>query len=396
MSILLLISSLLILAYLFDLSSSKTKIPSVILLLLLGWVVGQTFSFFAIKVPDLMKILPILGSIGLILIVLEGSLEIELNKSRLPALGKASLVTLIPMIVLCVVISLGIYFYSNANFQVCLSNALPFAIISGVITIPNAEFLSTKMKAFINYESSLSDIFGVILFNFITLNETFGAKFFGDFIVELLMMLSITFFATLLLALLLSKISNRVKFAPIILITIIIYSICKLFHLPGAIFILLFGIFVSNIDELKHMKFISKLKPDMLQAEVTKFRELTTEITFLIRSLFFLLFGFLIKTEEILNPKTIYFALFITCSIFLIRFFSLKVFKIYSKPLLFFAPRGLITILLFLSLPVTHSIGFVNKSLIIQVIILTSLVMMYGSIIFKVDKNSEDSYQNNS
>jgi len=46
--------------------------------------------------------------------------------------------------------------------------------------------------------------------------------------------------------------------------------------------------------------------------------------------------------------------------------------------MLFIAPRGLITILLFLAIEPTQNIPLVNKSLIIQVIILTALVMMLG------------------
>ena len=78
-TILITICILLLIAYIFDVSSSKTKIPSVILLLLIGWVVKQITNNFQIFVIDLSPILPILGTIGLILIVLEGSLEIELN-----------------------------------------------------------------------------------------------------------------------------------------------------------------------------------------------------------------------------------------------------------------------------------------------------------------------------
>lgn len=386
MYILLIITSLLIFAYLFDISSSKTRIPTVILLLVLGWIVGQFFQVFEIETPDFTNILPILGTIGLILIVLEGSLEIELNRSRLKFLRKAAIVSFIPLFLVSFIVALGIQFYSGASLKISLSNAIPFAIISSAIAIPSAKILSSKLKEFITYESSLSDIFGVILFNFITLNDTYGAKSFAHFLFDIFIMVLITIISTLLLALLLSRINHHVKFAPIILITILIYSICKLYHLPGLIFIMLFGIFVSNIDELKQIRFIEKLKPEILQKEVHKFRELTTEITFLIRSLFFLLFGFLIKTEEILNPKTILFALFITASIFIVRYFTLKVFKVYSKELVFFAPRGLITILLYLSLPLSHSINFVNKSLIIQVVLLTALVMMYGSITLKSEK----------
>lgn len=48
------------------------------------------------------------------------------------------------------------------------------------------------------------------------------------------------------------------------------------------------------------------------------------------------------------------------------------------NPLLSIAPRGLITILLFLSIPENQGISLVNNSLIIQVIIFTALIMMVG------------------
>src|SRR3954453_8110474 len=91
---------LLIFAYIFDISSSKTKIPSVILLFVLGWTVKQVATFSEISVPDLTPILPILGTIGLILIVLEGALELELNKSKFPFIGRTSLIAFLPMLLL--------------------------------------------------------------------------------------------------------------------------------------------------------------------------------------------------------------------------------------------------------------------------------------------------------
>ena len=75
--------ALLLIAYLFDFTSSKTKIPSVILLLLLGWIVRQISIFFDFKLPDFSIIFPVLGTVGLILIVLEGALELEFNKSKI-------------------------------------------------------------------------------------------------------------------------------------------------------------------------------------------------------------------------------------------------------------------------------------------------------------------------
>ena len=144
------------------------------------------------------------------------------------------------------------------------------------------------------------------------------------------------------------------------------------------IFILLFGLIVGNLDEIKHINFVRRLHPNILDREVHKLKELTTEISFLIRALFFLVFGYLLKTEDLLNAATILWALAITGGILLIRLVFLKAFRQPLQPLLFVAPRGLITILLFLTIPVAQQIPVATKSLTIQVIILSALVMMVG------------------
>ena len=82
MTITIIICILLLLAYAFDVSATFTKIPSVILLLLLGSVVRYVTISLNIVIPDLNPFLPVLGTIGLILIVLEGSLDLEINRSN--------------------------------------------------------------------------------------------------------------------------------------------------------------------------------------------------------------------------------------------------------------------------------------------------------------------------
>jgi Kef-type K+ transport system membrane component KefB len=383
MTLIITICILLLLAYIFDISSSKTKVPSVILLLILGWIVKQITDFFVLPIPNLSPILPVLGTVGLILIVLEGSLELELTKEKLPFIGKTSLIALFPMLLLSFSLAYAFHYFGGTTFKNGLANAIPFAIISSAIAIPSVQSLLSKNKEFITYESSLSDIFGVIFFNFITLNDDIGASSILDFFVELSLILVITIVATLSLAYLLSEIKHHVKFAPIIILIILIYAISKIYHLPALMFILLFGLFMGNLDELKHNKFIQTLKPDILNEEVHKFKELTTEIAFLIRALFFLLFGYLIELSEILNYQTMIWAFGITFGIFGLRFIFLKIFKLSIMPLLFIAPRGLITILLFLSIPITQTTLLANKSLIIQVIILSALVMMIGMMLNK-------------
>ena len=393
-TIIITICTLLLLAYIFDVTSPKTKIPSVILLLILGWLVKRAAVFFEFPTPDLSPALPILGTVGLILIVLEGSLELELNKSKLPLIAKSSVIALLPMLVIAFSLAYAFQVFGHVDIKPALVNAIPLAVISSAIAIPSARNLARSNKEFITYESSLSDIFGVIFFNFIALNDSIGSRSVGHFILELLIILLVSFVATLALAYFLDKIKHHIKFIPIILMIILIYTFSKIYHLPALIFILLFGLFIGNIDELKNFKFIRRFHPVDFNREVHKFQELTTELTFLIRSLFFLLFGFLIETEELMNADTIFWALGITAGIFVIRGVFLKLFRLSLNPLFYIATLGLITILLFLSIPVTQQIDLADKSLIIQVIILSALLMMIGLMKHNGLKKDEESEEN--
>lgn len=385
-SIIITLSILLLLAYVFEIITAKVKIPAVILLLALGLGVKILSGFLGVNIVNLSPILPILGTVGLILIVLEGALELKIDITKLSFIFKSILVALLPLIILSVTVAYYLHYYEGVPLKIALSNAIPIGVISSAIAIPSAKYLLPKDKDFITYESSLSDIFGVVIFNFIVLNDNFDAKTFGIFSIELLLMLLISFVATLLLAAFLNKINHHIKFVPIIIAIVLIYTLSKQYHLPALIFILLFGLFLGNIDKLRGFKFIQQFHPVNFSQDVEKFREITIEFAFLIRASFFILFGFLLDISDLFNSSTLFFACCITMGIFLLRFLTLKLFRITTNPLVFVAPRGLITILLFLSIPVTAQIEQVNKSLITQVIILSALVMMFGLMKYKTPK----------
>lgn len=389
-SVIVSLSVLILVAYIFDITSSKTKVPSVILLLILGFLARIVLEETHIVILDLNPILPILGTIGLILIVLEGSLELEINRSKLPIIFKSSFIAFFPLLL----IAFGIAYYLNIAehlpLKISLANAIPLGIISSAIAIPSAKNLLRHEKEFITYESSLSDIFGVIFFNFVTLNDNIGTQTFGTFLFELTAMLLISFLATLLLAQFLSKIKHHVKFVPMLIFVILIYNVAKIFHLPALIFILIFGLFLGNIDELRNFKFVQRFYHIHFNKDVGKFREITGELAFLIRALFFILFGFLINREDVLNTDTLLFAFGITFVIFSTRFIILKLFQLNPNPLVFIAPRGLITILLFLSIPASMQILQINKSLVTQVILLSALTMMFGLMKYKKPSTAKE------
>lgn len=72
-------------------------------------------------------------------------------------------------------------------------------------------------------------------------------------------------------------------------------------------------------------------------------------------------------------------ALLIVGVLTLIRFFYLRyIARTDLVPELFIAPKGLITILLFFSIPPKHSIGEISESILFMVILLTGVLMMVG------------------
>jgi len=383
-AIIITLCSLLLVAYLFDLTASRTRIPSVIMLLFLGWLMQRVTGLFEVDIPNLTPLLPILGTIGLILIVLEGSLELEYDQSKKPLIFKSILMAFLPIVIMSFLLAFGLRHFGFFSFKLCLLNIIPLCVISSSIAIPSVRALRSYNREFVIYESSLSDIIGVLFFNFMVLNNFFGAETFGQFGLELLIMIVVSFIAIVGLAFLLNRIEHHIKFVPIILLVVLIYAVSKMYHLPALIFILLYGLFLSNLDELKKLSWIKNEWIHPLEKELPKFRDMIAEMTFLIRAVFFLVFGFLIETAEILNSDTILLAVGIVVLIFVIRALFLLILREPLNPLIFIAPRGLITILLFLAIPATQSIPIINESLMIQIIVITALVMMIGLMATKI------------
>jgi Kef-type K+ transport system membrane component KefB len=374
---------LLLVAYVFDLTSSKTKIPSVILLLVLGWFSRYLSQVLGILLPDFSVFLPVLGTVGLILIVLEGSLELELNASKIKLIKITLWGALVPIVVLSIFFAAYLTYFGGYDWKTSLANVVPLCVISSAIAIPSVQNLSGSKREFVIYESSFSDIIGVVLFNFLAYNSVINGRAFLMFGAQLLIIIAVSLVATFGLSFMLGKIEHRIKFIPIILIIILIYAVSKEYHLPSLVFILIFGLIMGNLNELKRFGWLAAWETGSLQTEVHRFHEVTTEAAFLVRTLFFLLFGYLINEQDVFNLHTLPLSLSVVGIILLVRIIQLKTSGIHLAPLAFVAPRGLITILLFLSIPAGQSIPLVDGALIIQIILIMALIMMGGLMIAK-------------
>ena len=386
-----------LLAYIFDITAKYSKIPGVILLILTGMAINYFAQFSNIAIPDMSGMLPIMGTLGLILIVLEGSLDLTITRDKRNLIANS-----VSSAILLFAVFVGIFTYVTVYFlhydlKTSLINVIPLAIISSAVAIPSASSLTKADKEFVTYESSISDIIGILAFDFILLSsESLGAGAFR-FLIEIVITLIASVLFSAGLALLLHKIGHHVKYVIIMTAIILVYALAKLIHLPSLLVVLIFGLVMNNNVIFKN-KFSEKIiNFEEFNGELKSFKNIAVELTFIIRSFFFILFGFYTSVTDLINLNNAVISLIIAASILILRALFFKiVLRTPLNPLLFFAPRGLITILLFLSIPATMLLPLLNVGVITQVIFITILMMTFGNILLgKQDQSAPPDSPNN-
>ncbi|MFM1792398.1 MAG: hypothetical protein RLZZ252_752, partial [Bacteroidota bacterium] len=237
-SLLLILSILVLISYLFEVISPRTKIPSVLLVLLLGIGIKQLLIYLAIPAPTLDHVLPLLGTIGLILIVFEGALELPIDRTNVPMIRKSVLSSLISLILTSACIAFFFKIAFATSLQQGMLYAIALSVISSAIAVPTARLFSKEQSSFIIFESSFSDIIGVLLFNFFLLNEKITWLSGVNFIFQIFFSLIISIVGTAVLVFLLNNLKHKIRFIPIIAVMLIMYAVAKHFHLSALILVL--------------------------------------------------------------------------------------------------------------------------------------------------------------
>jgi NhaP-type Na+/H+ or K+/H+ antiporter len=114
--------------------------------------------------------------------------------------------------------------------------------------------------------------------------------------------------------------------------------------------------------------------------ELSLFFLITSESAFLVKTFFFLVFGFSISIFSLGNMEIFSLGLGVTVILVLIRFIYLRsTTKSGIKPEVFVAPRGLITILLFLSIPDKFKVEQLNENFVLIVILITLVILAFAA-----------------
>jgi NhaP-type Na+/H+ or K+/H+ antiporter len=370
------------------------RVPSVVLLLGTGLLLREftdTRDTTQVLPPDL---LPVLGTIGLILIVLEGGLDLNLRPGRRRFLLSTFGAAVFGVVLSSAALAFGLHLALDIAWSQAAMLAVPFAVISSAVAIPSAEVLSPEMREYVIYESSWSDIIGVMAFNAVLLAvSTSGSEAALNFFGGGLAVLVLGVLIGLAVFWLVGHLEGHVKFLPMIFALILIYAGAKALHLSPLLIVLILALMLNNPHLVLRIKWFERLYSKDYWSELDKLKHLTAEATFFVRTFFFLLLGYSTDLEGLVDLRTWVVAIAIVAAIFLLR---VPVVWLFSdgrgvRPLLWAAPRGLITVLLFYSLPAAMVPEVFPPNALILVVLLSCSLMALG---FRIDdergRRSED------
>jgi potassium/hydrogen antiporter len=376
-------SVILILSFFFGEISKKTSVPSVLMLIILGVVTNLGMQALGITNINFDPILEVLGIVGLIMIVLEAALELKLSRDKLAPIFMSFVIALVGLLLsIWLTAMLLQYFVEGMDSLTAWIYATPLSILSSAIIIPSVVHLRSDKKEFHIYESTFSDILGIMVFYFLTSkipsadgSSHEGGSFLTFGLTTLLtIVLSLVF--SYIVILIFQKIKSDAKQFLLLSVLLLLYSLGKLMHLSSLIIILIFGLVIANMDlffqgPLK--RWLNKSKAEHIYHGL---HVVTLESAFMVRTFFFVIFGITIVFSSLYSWKVFGLSALCLAVIYIIRLLVLRV-SIGKDimPQLFIAPRGLITVLLFNAIPVEAEVPAFSEGILLFIIIGTSLIM---------------------
>lgn len=376
-------SLILILSYIFNLVAKKTNIPSVLLLIILGIILRQAGDFMGIGKVNWFPILEVLGIVGLIMIVLEAALDLELKREKRGLILKALGASIVGLVGCGFVIAAILNFVLNVGPLNSLLYAIPLSILSSAIIIPSILSLEEEKREFMIYESTFSDILGIVFFYLVInlLQASDDSAVFAGTAISIVITIVVSLAVSYGIVIVFQNIRSHAKFALLMAVLLLLYAVAKSFHLSALLLILVFGLVINNYKLFFRGPLKGMVKEGTMASILGDCKLVTGEAAFVVRTFFFVIFGITIKLGDLMSLSAILISVVILGFLYIVRFGSLRLF-LGSKlfPELFIAPRGLITILLFFSIPATLQADNFNQGILLYVILATSVVMTYALI----------------
>jgi len=385
-SLIIIFSLTIIVSYFFNVYAKKSGVPSVLMLIALGVVIHYGLLLFDGLTVDLSKPLEVLGVVGLILIVLEAALDLRLEKDKIRLIVKSFLVALLGLGGTAYLSAYCFAYFLDMSLLNALLFSIPLSILSSAIILPSIEELDENKREFMIYESTFSDIIGIISFYSVLnmMGSASNSGVYGELFSNLVLTVIFSILISYMLIYVFQNIKGHVKLFLLIAILLLLYAVGKMFHLSSLIIILIFGMILNNYKVFFKGGLMKLLNEEKVEEVLDDMKIVTAESAFVVRTFFFIIFGWSVYLGSLLSFNVIGLGLLVLVIIYLVRALILFIFSGRDiTPQLFLAPRGLITILLFFAIPEDLTPNTDFQGVLLFVILFSCVIMTWAMMVRK-------------
>jgi len=381
---------LVFLAHLFTGIFSRTRVPDVLLLIIIGICIGPVFGL--VSTSQFGVVGPVMTTITLIIILFESGTALELNTLRSSVGGAMALANLSFFLTMGAVAGFALWLTDLELIPAFILGAI-VSSISETIVIPLIKQIRLRKESqVLSLESSVNDVLSIV----ITLALITAYKL-GEFQVAAITGKLISSFMVAIVfgvagAFIWSKLLNRIHAIKNAMFTtlafvFIIFGIVEILGFNGAIAALAFGITIGNVESIQFPVFKKPLADEPVGLTTTE-RVFFSEVAFLLKTFFFVYLGI---SLELTSWWLILLALILTILAFILRIPAVKLTVSNSIPIkdasvmAIMVPKGLAAAVL-ASIP--YQQGLIGGELIQNVtyaVILFS-ILLTSILLFFIDK----------
>jgi NhaP-type Na+/H+ or K+/H+ antiporter len=313
------IGILIILGHILSEVFTRTKIPDLLFLIIIGLLLGPVFGLIT---PEMFGILgPIFSAVSLIIILFEGGLNLRIGAiqttfkecSRLTLLNFCGAIGLTTFVVLL---------FTGSSPITALMLAIIVAGTSPSVVIPLVRQLGLKesSQTILTIESALTDVLSIVLLLIVLQAYQLhkfsvwqaGETLVGSFVIAILVGIA----GGIAWSVIRKKLAFFNKIFAIPAFVFILYGFIEMIGFSGAVAALAFGITLGNLTYFRSI-FAPYYELNVKQIELTETeKSFLAEIVFLLRTFFFIYIGLSITFD---SPQIFALGLIVTLLLYMIR-----------------------------------------------------------------------------
>ena len=308
----------------------KKRISQIITLVIVGLIIGPLLGIIDTSVDSvIMKTSPFLAALALILLLFDGGLNLNIVRTA-KEFPKSILFTIIVFVLSTIFTGFFMEKFLNWDF---IYGALLGAILGGtssavIITVVEKSKVGSDIKTFLTLESTITDVL-VVITSSILISFIVG----GNLDLNTALILLTSAFSTSILfgaifalvwIYLLNKLEDK-SFSYMLTISfaLVLYSVSNLLGGNGNFTVFIFALVLGNIKLIQNYFKHSFFEDLALNKRIKSFQE---EMTFFIRTFFFVYMGIIIPINYLLSPFIISVVIMLTLIYLTIRFFVVRLF----------------------------------------------------------------------